>query len=47
MVTDHMSVDTQKFNIIPAATMDVDMRTPVTPNNMIGKKLWKNCFFFT
>lgn len=27
--------------------MDDDMKTPTIPNNIMGKKLWKNCFFLT
>lgn len=27
--------------------MTVEMKTPITPNDMIVKKLWKNFFFLT
>jgi hypothetical protein len=32
---------------IPAETMETEMKTPKTPKDMMVRKLWKNCFFFT
>lgn len=32
---------------LPAVTMDDEMKTPTTPKSIMGKKLWKNCFFLT
>jgi len=32
---------------LPQVITAVEIKTPMTPNIMMVKKFWKNCFFFT
>lgn len=45
--SENEEINELELYILPAVIINVDMKTPITPNSTIVKKLWKNCFFFT